>query len=35
MHLFPDGNNAFQDVNAPINKTQMVTHWFEQHDKKH
>lgn len=35
MHLFLDLNNAFQDVNVPINKTKMVTQWFEQRDKKH
>lgn len=32
MHLFLDGNSAFQDVNVPINKAQMVTQWFKQRD---
>lgn len=32
MHFFLDGNSAFQDVNVPINKTQMVTQWFKQRD---
>lgn len=32
MHLFLDWNNAFQDVNVPINRAQMVTQWFEQRD---
>lgn len=32
MHSFFDGNSAFQDVNVPINDTQMASQWFEQHD---
>lgn len=35
MHLFLDVNNAFRDVNIPINKRQMVTRRFEERDKKH
>lgn len=34
MHLFLDSNNAFQDVSVPINKSKMVTQWFEKRDKK-
>lgn len=32
MHLLLDGHGAFQDVNVPINTTQMVNQRFEQHD---
>lgn len=35
MHLFLDVNNAFRDVNIPIDKRQMVTRRFEARDKKH
>lgn len=33
MHLLLDGHGAFQDVNVPINTTQMVNQRFEQHDR--
>lgn len=35
MHLYLDVNNAFRDVNIPINQTQMVTQPFKERDKKH